>query len=295
MANEKPHLFPDTFYTSPLDSWAIAIQRLPREAKECLLDQVVHYKALSDMEHEYLIIFATHPSGSKIVLGVDRNANDPKHGPQRVFYSSSVSSSTTPSPSLESPDAGPRSESKLEAAYDGVQVSHDGTPAPIIAQHGPSVQLSTVSFASPGPTHVRVPQTGSSTSDPTRPSLLHLSVLLLAIREHFPSYSLFQYQCYFFACATCLALVDVFGGVETVLEDGRRVGTWRGVHVSSYEATCTAFRHAVGTLLLYPLPTAVALAVYGVVKLCDGGMDKRRIRYDSQALSVMTGGTNRRS
>ena len=76
MSRENYHLFPDTFYTAPLETWAAAIQRLASEARQCLLEQVVHYKALSDMEHEFLVVYASHPSGSKIVLGIDRNAQD---------------------------------------------------------------------------------------------------------------------------------------------------------------------------------------------------------------------------
>jgi len=39
------------------------------------------------------------------------------------------------------------------------------------------------------------------------------------------------------ANVSCLALVDVFGGIETVLWDGRRVGTWQ---------TCTCLRFVRG-------------------------------------------------
>jgi len=44
-AGKNPHLLPDTFYTAPLDTWAAAIQRLPFEATQCTLEQIVHYKA----------------------------------------------------------------------------------------------------------------------------------------------------------------------------------------------------------------------------------------------------------
>jgi hypothetical protein len=76
MQRENPHLFPNTFYTPPLETWAAAIQRLSSEAEQCFLEEVVHCKALSDMEHEFLVVSASHPSGSKIVLGIDRNARD---------------------------------------------------------------------------------------------------------------------------------------------------------------------------------------------------------------------------
>ena len=308
MTRENQPLFPDTFYTAPLDAWAATIQRLPSvcEAKECLLEQVVHYKALSDMEHEFLVVYANHPSGSKIVLGVDRNAQDLTSASSKhvsvsvdttqpstlassarylnlmcVKSSPSISTSTSTSSSSESSGASP------DLAYDGVQVSHDGTPAPILAQHGPSVPLLTITF----PSTSRPPNASSSSDSGSaagRPSLLHLSVLLLTIRTHFPSYALLQYQCYFFARVTCLALMDLFGGVETELEEGRRAATWRGVHVSLYSAG----RAALQNMLLLPLVEFPALivpaglfAVYSAVKLYEGnvvgsGVDRRRIRWD---------------
>ncbi|KAH9000204.1 hypothetical protein EDB92DRAFT_1829874 [Lactarius akahatsu] len=268
--DRSPHLFPDAFYTAPLDVWATAIQRVPSEAEKCLIEQVVHYKALSDMEHEFLVVHACHPSGSKVVLGVDRNADvltaaQQHAGPTETAGPSSplVSSARYLSTLMRFGPSPPSPE-----AYDSVQVSHDATPAPILAQHGPSVPLSTVSFS-------RAP----------RPSLLHLSVLLLTIRTHFPSYALLQYQCYFFARATCLALVDISGGIEVQHEEGQRAATWRGVHVSLYSAG----RAALQNMLLLPLAEFPVLivpaglfAVYSAVKLYDGNVvesevDRRRI------------------
>ena len=307
-ASENPHLFPDTFYAVPLETWAAAIQRLPSETEQCLIDQVVHHKALSNMEHEFLIVYATHPSGSKIVLGVDRNGEELTAAPnsesesQQASSSSSGPAATTryfstlithlgsqppPSSSPNEDEGTPASEpfgQHPARAYDSVQVSHDSTPEPILAHHGPSVPLSTISFTS---SRAHSSTSEGSSADPSRPpSLLHLSVLLLAIRTHFPSYALLQYQCYFFARATCLALVDLFGGTETEHEEGRRAATWRGVHVSLYSAG----RAALQNMLLLPLAEFPALivpaglfAVYSVVKLYDGNVvesevDRRRIR-----------------
>ncbi|KAI0285970.1 hypothetical protein BGY98DRAFT_250181 [Russula aff. rugulosa BPL654] len=70
---ENHPLLPDTFSIAPLETWADAIQLLSFEAERCFLQKVEHYKALSDMEHEFLVVYASHPSGSQIVLGVDRN------------------------------------------------------------------------------------------------------------------------------------------------------------------------------------------------------------------------------
>ena len=312
MTRENQPLFPDTFYTAPLDAWAATIQRLPSvcEAKECLLEQVVHYKALSDMEHEFLVVYASHPSGSKIVLGVDRNAQDltsasSKHVSVSVDTTqpSTLASSARylnlmcvkSSPSISTSSSSESSGASPDLAYDGVQVSHDGTPAPILAQHGPSVPLLTITFPSTSRPPSASSSSSSSGSDTGRPSLLHLSVLLLTIRTHFPSYALLQDQCYFFARVTCLALMDLFGGVETELEEGRRAATWRGVHVSLYSAG----RAALQNMLLLPLVEFPALivpaglfAVYSAVKLYEGnvvgsGVDRRRIRWDCLVFDVV--------
>jgi len=285
MKRETRHLFPNTFYTAPLETWAAAIQRQPSKAKQCFLEGVIHYKALSDKEHEFLVVYASHLNGSKIVLGVDRNAQDLATAASRK--ASGVTATTQPS---TVPFSSARylntllGEESSHLAYDGVQVSHDGTPAPILAQHGPCVPLYLITFPSISPPAST--STPSSNSDARRPpSLLHLSVLLLTIRTHFPSYSLLQYQCYFFARVTCLSLMDLFGGVETELEGGKRAATWRGVHVSMYSAGRTALQN----MLLLPLVTFPALivpaglfAVYTAVGLYDGkvvksGVDRRRI------------------
>ena len=307
MTGENQHLFPNTFYTSPLETWATAIQRLSSEAKKCFLEQVVHYKALSDMEHEFLVVYASHPSGSKIVLGVDRNAQDlATVASKRASGSTSQDTDTTQRSTVASSSArylnalvwakSPPPSSSLSSsketssafAYDGVQVSHDGTPAPILAQHGSCVPLYTITFSSTSPPLTASTSTSTSSNSHARclPSLLHLSVLLLTIRTHFPSYALFQYQCYFFARVTSLALMDLFGGVQTELEEGKRAATWRGVHVSLYSAGRTALEN----MLLLPLVEFPALivpaglfAVYSAVKLYDGNVvgsevDRRRIR-----------------
>lgn len=291
--DRSPHLFPDTFYTAPLDSWATAIQRVPSEAKRCLIEQVVHYKALSDMEHEFLIVHASHPSGSKVVLGVDRNADVLAATQQHAHAEAADADAAGPSSSLASsarylstlmcfPTSSlPETSSSRQSAYDSVQVSHDSTPAPILAQHGPSVPLSTISFS------LAPPPTLGRRAARRPPSLLHLSILLLTIRTNFPSYALLQYQCYFFARATCLALVDIFDGAEVQHEEGQRAATWRGVHVSLYSAG----RAALQNMMLLPLAEFPVLivpaglfAAYSAVKLYDGNVvesevDRRRIRH----------------
>jgi hypothetical protein len=293
MQGENHHLLPNTFYTAPLEIWAAAIQRLPSEAKRCFLEQVVHCKALSDMEHEFLVVYASHPSGSKIVLGVDRNAQDlataaskrapgsaSQDRPSTVASSSPRYLNTLVSAKLLPLFSSLSEEESSHLAYDGVQVSHDGTSAPILAQHGPCVPLYMITFSSTSTT--------SSSSDARRPpSLLHFSDLLLTIRALFPSYDLLQYQCYFFARMTRLGLMDLFGGVETEL-NGKRAATWRGVHISLYSAGRTALQKM--NMLPLPLTNFPALivhagvfAVYSAVKLYDENavgskVDRRRIR-----------------
>jgi len=79
--------------------------------------------------------------------------------------------------------------------------------------------------------------------------------------------------------------MDLFGGVEMELEEGKRAATWRGVHVSLYSAGRTALQN----MLLLPLvefPVLIVpagfFAVYSAVKLYDGNavvseVDRRRI------------------
>jgi hypothetical protein len=214
---------PNTFYAAPLETWADAIQRLSSEAEQYSLEKVEHYKALSNMEHEFLVIYAGHhdPYRPKIVLGVDRNGRDSARALSTLVYPQSLPKSSSSSSSSSS--------SEKDLAYDGVQFSHDGC-APILAQQGPSILLYTITFSPTSP-----PLTASNSEARLPPSLLHLSVLLLTIRKRFPRYTFLEYQCYFFARATCLALMDLFGGVETELEGGRRTATWRGMHVLSLQ------------------------------------------------------------
>ncbi|KAF8498756.1 hypothetical protein F5888DRAFT_203166 [Russula emetica] len=309
---KNSYLFPNTFYTAPLETWAAIIQGLSSEAEQCFLEQVVHYKALFNMEHEFIVVYASHPSGSKIVLGVDRNAqvlataaskrtsgsapqDTDKTKPSTVaslsarYLNIPVWAKSLPPSSSSSSSSSEEELSHL--AYDSVQVSHDGTPAPILAQHGLCVLLYTITFSSTSTS------TTSSNSDARcPPSLLHLSVLLLTIHTHFPSYDLLQYQCYFFARATRLALKDLFSGVQTDLEGGKRAATWRGVHVSLYSvgrtvlgsSVAVGFR-AVGDMLLSPVVVVPApikyasvLAAYSAMMLCEwyvvgNGADRRRI------------------
>ncbi|KAN0118539.1 hypothetical protein V8E52_004962 [Russula decolorans] len=256
MQRENHHLFPNTFYT--LETWEAEIRRPFSEANQCFLEEVVHYKALSAKEHEFLVVYASHPSGSKIVLGVDRNAQDLATAPSKRTSGSAYPDTDTTQSLLPSSSTSP--PELLHLAYDGVQVSHDGTPEPILAQHGPCVRLYTITFSSP-----------PLTARP--PSLLHLTVLLRTINTHFRFYDLLQYQCYFFARATCLALMVLFGGVETELEEGKRAATWRGVHTSLYSPGSMAEQDmlllsAVRAPLILPaglLGTAVELYVRNVV------------------------------
>jgi hypothetical protein len=245
MPRENHHLFPNTFHTAPLDTWAAAIQRLPSGAKQCFLEQVVHYKALSDMEHEFLVVYASHPSGSKIVLSVDRNAQDSARALSTLVNAKSLPLSLSPSLS---------EKESSDLAYDRVQVSHDGTPAPILAQYESHVQLYTVTL-SPTP----IPSS-SNLDVRCPPSLLHLSVLLLTIRTRFPSYVLLEYQCNFFARVTCLALMDLFGAVVTELEEGKRAATWRGKHISVYSAGRTALQNTLKVVLTPALEKTLSLA-----------------------------------
>ncbi|KAI0255747.1 hypothetical protein BJV78DRAFT_1151245 [Lactifluus subvellereus] len=252
---QSRRLFPDTHYS--LEDWVVALRRAPSEAEQYCLEEVVHYKARSDMEHEFLIVHASNPSGSKIALGIDRNAEASSTSRKLA----SCKSSPPPPASCKSASfkSSPSSASSCKPAYDAVQVSHDGTPEPIFSQNERSgrlpVALSAISFRDPAR---------------LRPSLLALSRILLTIHCQFPSYALFKYQCYFFARGTCLALIDLCGGVETVHPEGRRTETWCGVPVSYWSTASDALPYIMPLFIpVYPpliIPTGLH-AVYKVVGL----------------------------
>jgi hypothetical protein len=250
--HQSPYLFPDVFSTFPLKTWAdVVFKELYLITEECFLEQVVHCKALSDMEHEFLVVCASHrPSGCQIWLGIDRIAGGTTT--KRVRCTSHVPSSTSASIKTALPCL----------ANDQVQVSHDGTPAPIIAQHGESVILSSVDFTSR-------PNAYGDVKRP-HPSLLHLAILLPIICKHFPLYMLLSYQCYFFARATCLALIDCFDGSEKGDSKARGAGTWRGLHVSLWSAIPGALcRLALGGVALAGL---TLLSVHPALLVPYGGL-----------------------
>ena len=138
---------------------------LPYEAEQCFLDHVVHYKALSDMERVPRRL--RHPSlrlSNRAKCRPQRRGCHPatsSESQQALPLAGPGSSATTTASSslsslarylgalitrssfgsqLSSPDENGGSSPRL--AYDGVQVSHDGTLAPILAYNGPSVSPS---------------------------------------------------------------------------------------------------------------------------------------------------------
>ncbi|KAI0029554.1 hypothetical protein K488DRAFT_56126 [Vararia minispora EC-137] len=254
----NPHLFPESSYVASLDAWAANLQTAGTylEAKSCTIEHVVHYKASSDMEHEYLVVHARHSSGALVVLGVDRNAEEHMDQATSSRY-------ITNAISLFSGRGRSSDEDRGVVAFDGVEVSHDGTAEPITSRHGPSIELNTLSFSS-----------RSDSGSRTAPTLHNLTVLLLVIRSHFPAYMLLRHQCYFFARATLLSLSTIFPSRQTPHPENYALqGTWRGAHVSLFAAGKTAIQN----MLLLPLiefpvllVPAGLFALYTTVSLYDG-------------------------
>jgi hypothetical protein len=203
-------------------------------------------------------VCASHrPSGCQIWLGIDRIAGGTTT--KRTRCTSHV-------PSSPSSTSAPCDKSIKMAfpclANDQVQVSHNGKPGPITAQHGKYVTLSSFDFTSR-------PNAYGDEKRP-HPSLLHLAILLPIICKHFPLYTLLSYQCYFFARATCLALIDYFDGVEKEHSKARRAGTWRGLHVSLVSAIPGAMCSlALGGVALAEL---TLLSVHPAVLVPYGGL-----------------------
>lgn len=254
-------LFPRSAHVHSLDAWSDRL-RAPdtyEDAARCAIESITHYKASSDMEHEYLVVHARHSSGSAVVLSVDRNAEEDMGQATSSRYALNAILSYPSSGS----DTAAKDQNAGISAFDGVEVSVDGTPQPIIARHGPSIELNTLVLS-------------SSIDDESTPGVnLHqLTVLLFVIRSHFPSYILLQHQCYFFARATVLSMSSIFKGKETPHPENYALqGTWRGAHVSLFAAGKTALQNmAILPLLEFPmlLVPAGIFALYTTLSLYDG-------------------------
>jgi hypothetical protein len=225
---ETPPLLPGFVFTTSLETWIRTAMDQHIDAEQYLLEEVVHYKALTAMQHEFLVVCASHPTRSSIYLGIDRNGGS-LAALKQVF--SEVGSG------LSSSSSSSRTGMCQGSAYDTVQISYDGTPNPILALYEATAKLSTISFAPL--------ENAAGKEEGPRPSLLHLSILLLTIRENSPRYPLLQYNCYFFARATCLALKKRFGSTETRHTDEWQEDTWCRMHVSRWSATPNVVKSSV--------------------------------------------------
>lgn len=241
-----PHLHPEGFYTGPLEPWIQAIQH-SSDSGQCRIERVVHRKCVAGMEHEFLVLYAQDAAGHAVVLSVDRNASEEA----RFTLKASLPPENDPSSPLDS------SSSSAVPAYDRVEVSHDGTPDHILARHGSTVCLNTLDFP-----------------PVSRPSIQQLTVLLRVVHEEFPHYAALQHQCYWFARAVFMSLAALFEGVEQPdTEHHDLQSTFRGAHVSLYEASTTAIQN----MLLLPvlefpllLIPASMVAMYTTFKLYKG-------------------------
>jgi hypothetical protein len=235
MAEEQiviPLLFPGVVFKTSLENWVGNAMKQATQTEQYLLEEIVHYKALAGLQHEFLVVCASHPSHRSIYLGIDRNGGALAASKQVLSEASFRSLS-----SFSFSSSGTRL--CRGSAYDAVQISYAGSE-PILAQYEETVKLSTISFAPL--------RNAAGQEQRTRPSLLHLCILLRTIHDSFPCYSLLQHQCYFFARATSLTLKEHFGGTEEVHTDGWRAATLRCVHVSSW----SAMPNAVNTSVLLP-------------------------------------------
>ncbi|KAA1468937.1 hypothetical protein DENSPDRAFT_834437 [Dentipellis sp. KUC8613] len=240
-------------HSGSLEDWASRVQRDGRVSHKYTLHRVVHMKAQTDMEHEFLLIHAVSPSGNTVVLGVDRNASGDEPTPASSRSPSRLDVNLKPGCPNPHPDK--------QSAFDWVEVSSNGTTEHITSKHGPSIVLSTLTF--PDDANVAL-----------SPTLTHLSVLLQVVRREFPDYALLEHQCYWFARTIFLALLRLFHGVEEPHPENHILqATFRGAHVSLYEASMTAIQNAL-QLPLFDFPILVIpaslFAVYSTVKLYGG-------------------------
>lgn len=215
-------LRPKKFYTGPLRTWIQGVQR-SLYAEECLIERIVHYKCTAGMEHEFLLVLARDAADDALVLSVDRNASEEARFTSRA----SLPPENDPSSPLDSPST------TAVSAYDRVEVSHESNAGCILSRHGSIIRLNTLDFSSS-----------------SRPSIRQLSILLRVIHEEFPHYAALQHQCYWFARAVFMSLCSLFNGIEKPDQEHHDLqSTFRGAHVSLYEASTTAVQN----MMLLPL------------------------------------------
>ncbi|KAG1778761.1 hypothetical protein EV702DRAFT_1091778 [Suillus placidus] len=162
---------------------------------ECFLYRIDHYKCSKTVEHEFLVLHFTHwgnPAATAAIC-VDRSVN------VTIGQSSGM---LTPSSSTSSENLA-KDMVELIGCASNINIKSCLTEKFKTFRH-----ISSLSFPSRS----------------TRPSALHVAVLLFQVNQHAINYHLLDGQCYWFGHTVCKSLQTLFGqqGREDVFEPDTR-------------------------------------------------------------------------
>ncbi|KAG2347269.1 hypothetical protein BDR05DRAFT_958772 [Suillus weaverae] len=162
---------------------------------ECFLYRIDHYKCSKTVEHEFLVLHFTHwgnPAATAAIC-VDRSVN------VTIGQSSGM---LTPSSSTSSENLA-KDMVELIGCASNINIKSCLTEKFKTFRH-----ISSLSFP----------------SQFTRPSALHVAVLLFQVNQHAINYHLLDGQCYWFGHTVCKSLQTLFGqeGREDVFEPDTR-------------------------------------------------------------------------
>lgn len=160
---------------------------------ECFLCRIDHYKCSQTVEHEFLVLHFTHWNNPTVTAAicVDRSVDITIRQSSGMLTSSSISSEN--------------------AAKDMIELI------------GCASNLNVKSFLKEKYKSSGLNSSLSFPSQSTRPSALHVAVLLFQVNQHAINYNLLDAQCYWFGHTVFKSLQRLFGqGKEEVFEPDTR-------------------------------------------------------------------------
>jgi len=175
-----PHIFPDHDYSVSPKLWLLGLKSMDGEAEKCYTSKITYFKRQKGSRHEFLVVDIVHPSSGQVAHAVTDRA------PKKFDNDGSKDKRTKQAiaPSI----------SGSVAANDTVQFSGGRD----VSKRASSDKLAEVTF------------------EPGKLPVIHFAILLTTIGKHAPDYSIWKYQCYWYA--------------DTVYESTKALFEVRGEH-----------------------------------------------------------------
>ncbi|KAI6101905.1 hypothetical protein F5141DRAFT_273393 [Pisolithus sp. B1] len=253
------------FFSSSIEPWYKKCIRDNPATSDCLVVEVVWYKKLNGVEHEFLRFDISSPDKvhTSIVIaerggGVRNQNRDPSGATQPTETIAPIETTGAVTP----PDATVPPTSSQDATGDSTASSADessprvdeatktnGRPKPKTRRSAHIASMST-SFqrgAHDLVSYATLDSRASSELERAGPSASQLATLLYVTSKHEPSYTLTNTQCYWFVETVFGALKSLFAGAA---QDNpkRRGGTWNRVPIptkgGSVDVVCAKYRAA---------------------------------------------------